>query len=64
MNKKFKLILLVFYALGFLMYSLSRIFANCLSEFALGFLEGISTIFIISGFICIVWSLIKNKHKW
>lgn len=59
MKKNLRLIITVLFAIGLLTFSLSSIFRDSLSDFALGFFEGISVVFIVVGFIYNVWHFFK-----
>jgi hypothetical protein len=64
MNKKFQFMMLIFHALGFLILSLSSIFRDHLTDFELGFCEGISIVFIVIGSIYICWCAFKGKNPY
>lgn len=64
MNKKFQVMMLIFYALGFLIFSLSSVFRDHFTDFELGFSKGISIVFIVTGFIYIGWSIFKGKNPY
>lgn len=64
MNKIFQYVMLTCMALGYLIYSMSRIFRDYLTDFWLGFCEGLSMVFIISGFIYVCWCLAKKKNPY
>lgn len=64
MNKNFQIMMLIFYALGFLTLSLSSIFREHLTDFELGFSKGISIVFIVTGFSYICWCIFKGKNPY
>jgi hypothetical protein len=64
MNKNFKGVTLLLYLLGFLIFSLSIIFRARLTDFELGFCEGISIVFIVAGFIYMCWCIFKGKNPY
>lgn len=64
MNKTFQIMMLIFYALGFLIFSLSSIFRDSFTDFQLGFFKGISIVFIVTGFIYICWCIFKGKNPY
>jgi hypothetical protein len=64
MNKKFKFMTLLLYLLGFMIFSLSNIFRTRLTDFELGFCEGISIVFIVAGFIYMCWCIFKKKNPY
>jgi hypothetical protein len=51
-------------ALGLLIFSLSSIFRNQLTDFSLGFCEGISIVFILIGFTYKCWCIAKRKNPY
>jgi hypothetical protein len=64
MNKNFKFMMLLFYALGFLIFSLSSTFRGRLTDFELGFCKGVSFVFIVTGFIYTWWCIFKGKNPY
>jgi len=61
MNKKIQFMMLLISALGFLILSLSSIFRYSLTDFALGFCEGISVVFIAAWGVYMVFCFVR-KH--
>lgn len=61
MSKILKLQMLLFSFFVFLILPLSHIFKNELTDFTLGFCEGISCVFIIIWSIYLVYCIIKRK---
>jgi len=65
MRKKiFSYVILVCYSIGLLTFSLSSIFRDSLSDFAKGFCEGLSIVFILAGFIYMCWCVVKKKNPY
>ncbi len=64
MNKRFQVMILIFYALGFLIFSLSGMFRERFTDFQLGFFKGISIVFIIAGFVYVCWCFFKGKNPY
>ncbi|EPY2286006.1 hypothetical protein FDB88_01085 [Clostridium sporogenes] len=64
MNKKFQFIMLLISALGFLTLSLSHIFRYSLTDFTLGFCEGLSLVCIITWGIFMCYCFIKKKNPY
>jgi len=64
MNKKFQVMMLIFYALGLLIFSLSGMFRERFTDFQLGFFKGISIVFITTGFIYMCCSIFKGKNPY
>ncbi len=51
MNKKIKYVMLSLFLLGLLISTISRMLNDYLTDFALGFCQGLSIVFIFIGFI-------------
>ena len=49
---------------GFIVLSLSSIFREKLSDFALGFCEGLSVALILVGFVYVVYCLAKGENPY
>lgn len=64
MNKKFQFIMLIISALGFLTLSLSHIFRNHITDFTLGFCEGLSCVCIISWGLYMSYCFIRKKNPY
>jgi len=60
MSKKLKILILSFYASGLLLLSVSSLLKHNLTDFWLGFCEGISLVFIILGSAYVIWILINK----
>lgn len=53
------------FSFGLLLFTVSRLFfKGWLSDFWLGFWEGISIVLILVGMICIVWSLARGRNPY
>ena len=63
-RKRLKLFMLICCALGLLTLSLSSIFRHQLSDFAVGFCEGVSIVFIIVGIFYMGWCIGKKKNPF
>lgn len=59
-----KIVILAGYLIGLLVYSLSSIFRNSLTDFGLGFCEGFSIFCIGVGFIYISICLAKKRNPF
>ena len=64
MNRKFQIFILIMYGSGLLLLSLSRIFRNSLTDFGLGFCEGLSVTAIVIGSIYFCWCLIHRTNPY
>jgi hypothetical protein len=64
MKKRFQNIMLSILGLGQLIFVLSSIFRNSLTDFALGFCEGISIVGMTTGFIYFCWCFAKKKNPY
>ena len=64
MKKRLKLFMLICYALGLLTLLVSIIFRHQLSDFAVGFCEGVSIVFIIVGIFYMGWCIGKKKNPF
>lgn len=54
---------LTYLILGIAIFSLSSIFRNHLSDFALGFFEGMSIVLILSSIVYLIGYYIKKKSS-
>lgn len=61
MNKNLQLIMLTTFGLGLLIFTLSNLFKGYLPEFILGFCEGMSIVFIISGCLYLCCCFVKKR---
>ena len=52
----------IYFIFGSAAFTLSGIFRHQLSDFALGFCEGMSVVFMLSSAIYLAWYFIKKKH--
>ena len=64
MTKRLKLLFMIIYSLGFVLLTGAGILRNELSDFALGFLEGLAVVFIIAGFCYIVWCFFHKENPF
>lgn len=64
MNKRLQYIMFACFWLGLLILSLSSIFRHSLTDFTLGFCEGVSFSLIVIGFIYLFWCFIKKKNPY
>jgi len=64
MSKRLKILILSFYATGLLLFSVSSMLRHNLTDFWLGFCEGISLVFILLGSAYMIWSLINKKNPY
>lgn len=64
MNKTLQYVMLLSFHLGYLIFTLSSIFRNSLTDFALGFCEGSSIVFIVAGLIYFCWCFAKKKNPY
>ncbi len=64
-NKILATVILTCYAIGLVILSLTLVFRDSFSDFAKGFNEGVSLVFILVGFIyiCRCTVLKKNPYK-
>ena len=63
-RKRLKLFMLISFALGLLTLTFSSIFRHQLSDFAVGFCEGVSIVFIIVGIFYMGWCIGKRKNPF
>jgi hypothetical protein len=63
-RKKINILMMGFFGLGQLTRALTNFLGENLSDFAQGFLDGISIVFVISGFIYICKCLIQRKNPF
>jgi hypothetical protein len=61
MNKKLQKLMIPFNITGLLMFTVTRLFRNSFSDFWLGFMEGFSIVWIVTGTVFILWSLSKKR---
>lgn len=59
-----KRVILVAYLIGLFVFSLSSIFRHQLTDFELGFCEGVSIVCILTGFIYFCWCFAKKKNPF
>ena len=64
MNKVFHSMMFVYLVLGQMIFLLSSIFRHSLTDFQLGFCQGISIVFIIVGLMHLSWWLSKKKNLY
>lgn len=64
MKRNKRILMLVFYFVGMSVSVLSSIFRRSLSDFTLGFFEGMSIVLILLGFIYMVWCLAHRKNPY
>lgn len=64
MEKRLKLFMLICYKLGLLTLTFSIIFRHQLSDFVVGFCEGISIVFIIIGIFYMGCCIGKKKNPF
>lgn len=64
MNKRLQMLLISCNALGYLVFSFSRIFRDSLSDFARGFCDGSSIVCITIGTAYLVWCAVKRKNPY
>lgn len=64
-RKRFlKIYIGVLYLAGLLIFSLSSMTRYSLSDFQLGFCEGMSLVLILTGFVYLCWSLAKRENPF
>lgn len=64
MKKRLSIFIFVCYILGLMAVLFSSIFRSHLSDFALGFCEGVSIVFIIFGIFYMGWCIAKKKNPF
>ena len=64
MSRKVQYMMLLSLALGLVIFTLSSIFRNYLTDFQLGFCEGVSIVFLVVGFIYMGWCFINKKNPY
>lgn len=64
MRRRLQYMMLLSFGLGSLIFSLSSIFRYSLTDFALGFWEGISSVFMVTWIIYFSWCLAKKKNPF
>lgn len=64
MKKRVNVFIFVCYILGLMAISFSLLFRSQLSDFALGFCEGISIVFIIVGIFYMGWCIRKKENPF
>ena len=64
MNKRLQYMTLIISGLGYLIFSLSSIFRHSLTEFTLGFFEGVSLVFIATWAIYMCYCIVKKKSPY
>lgn len=64
MKKKINVVMMVLFTIGQLISVFSNIFRDKIADFSFGFLEGLSFVFIISGFIYMCWCLAHGKNPY
>lgn len=64
MKKRLSIFIFVCYILGLMAVLFSSIFRSQLSDFALGFCEGVSIVFIIVGIFYMGWCIAKKKNPF
>lgn len=62
MNKKYGFVLFSCFGLGNLILLISKFYSDIWSEFALGFMEGISLILIVVGTVYLLYCVITKTH--
>lgn len=64
-DKKFlKKYIMFLYLVGIVVFTLSNIFRHELSDFQVGFCEGVSIVLILAGFVTIGLSLVKKENPF
>lgn len=63
-KKRLKLFMLICFALGLLTLLFRILFRHQLSDFAVGFCEGVSIVFIIVGIFYMGWCIAKKKNPF
>jgi len=66
MRKNLNFSMMLIYLSGMILRLISSFFSNSLNDFTIGFLDGMSMVFVISSFIYMCWcfSHKKNPFKW
>ncbi len=64
MNRPFQIFVLIAFGVGEITLALSGIFRDNLSDFQLGFCEGLSATGIILGGIYMVWSFAHKRNPF
>lgn len=64
MSKKIRITLLSLYLIGLVTFLLSGLFKSYLSDFAAGFFEGLSLVFILTGFVYCCWSIAHKQNPF
>jgi len=64
MTKRLRILILSFYATGLLLFSVSSMLRHNLTDFWLGFWEGMSLVFILLGCAYMGWSFINRKNPF
>lgn len=64
MNKRLQYMMLLISGLGYLIFALSRIFRHSLTDFTLGFYEGLSSVFIVTWGIYMCYCFAKKKSPY
>jgi len=61
MRKTVHHLMIYMLAFGLVLLVISRFFSDRLSDFTLGFLEGVSVVFIICSFLYLCWYIFKGR---
>lgn len=59
-----KRVIMIGYLVGLLVFTVSSIFKARLTDFELGFCEGISIVCILTGFVYFCWCFAKKKNPF
>lgn len=63
-KKRLKLMILLFQAIGFVIFAFSSIYKDQMTDYAFGFARGISIVFILTGTIYIIYCAVKRKNPY
>lgn len=64
MKKRINVFMMVLFTAGQLISVFTNIFKDKIADFSFGFFEGLSFVFIISGFIYMCWCLAHGKNPY
>ncbi|MTI71861.1 MAG: hypothetical protein FH751_16555 [Firmicutes bacterium] len=64
MNKRLHFMMLLCFGLGNLIFVLSSIVRHSLTDFMLGFCEGLYIVFMCTWFIDMCWCFVKKKNPF
>lgn len=64
MSNRLHNVLTIVNAIGFVLLTISSFIRNDISDFSLGFIEGLAVTFIVVGFINIVVCMVKRRNPF